>query len=257
MDFLIESGAVVDLECNKMSFTDSSRVPTASSETLVEQTALTVFKEGKEGHSPQPKQLEAQSNKRQSIANNCPEKTTTQSRTWLVKAKENITMAPWSRQVVIGKLEFEEEQNPPTLVCVEPVPIPIEGILPARALTRVGPSARMTSQSDNRAKKSPDTRAYVMLANFSEETVVIPKATVVGLEEEVSETIVNKINSPRESDSTSPNRPLYQKLLNGKLDHLTQADKELIEPLLLKYTHIFHDEGTNDFKGLTSLSIKL
>jgi hypothetical protein len=37
-------------------------------------------------------------------------------------------------------------------------------------------------------------------------------------------------------------------LLNGKLD-LIQADKELIEPVLLKYSHIFHDEGTNDFKG--------
>jgi hypothetical protein len=65
----------------------------------------------------------------------------------------------------------------------------------------------MTSQSDDRAKKSVDTRAFVTLANFSEETLVIPKATVVGLAEEVSETIVNKINSPRESDSTSPNRP--------------------------------------------------
>jgi hypothetical protein len=112
MDFLIDSGAVVDLECNKMSFTDISRVPTASSETLVEQTALTVSKVGKEGHIPQSKQREAQPNKRQSIANNCPEKTTTQSRTWLVKAKEHITMAPRSRQFVIGKLEFEDEQPP-------------------------------------------------------------------------------------------------------------------------------------------------
>jgi hypothetical protein len=39
--------------------------------------------------------------------------------------------------VVQGRLETESKQNLPPLVVVEPVQIPIEGILPARAFTRV------------------------------------------------------------------------------------------------------------------------
>jgi len=30
---------------------------------------------------------------------------------------------------------------------------------------------------------------------------------------------------------------------------LNQEDRELIEPILLKYAHVFHDEETNHFKG--------
>ena len=43
------------------------------------------------------------------------ERTSTPVRAWLVKAKENITMAPRS-QVVTGKLEFEQEQERPPCV---------------------------------------------------------------------------------------------------------------------------------------------
>ena len=38
-------------------------------------------------------------------------------------------------------------------------------------------------------------------------------------------------------------------LLQGKLDHLPEAERKLNEPVLLEYTHVFHDEETNDFKG--------
>ena len=63
------------------------------------------------------------------------ERTSNPVRAWLVKDKDNITMAPRSQQVVIGKLELEQEQEPAPLVCIEPAHIPIEGVLPARALT--------------------------------------------------------------------------------------------------------------------------
>jgi len=33
-------------------------------------------------------------------------------KTWLVKAKENVTLASRCRQVVMGKVEFEKEQMP-------------------------------------------------------------------------------------------------------------------------------------------------
>jgi len=47
MDFLKESGAIVDLECNKMSDTDIGKVPRASGTTVNTDTALMVFMEGK------------------------------------------------------------------------------------------------------------------------------------------------------------------------------------------------------------------
>jgi len=53
------------------------------------------------------------------------EKTYTPVTAWLVKARENITTAPRSQQVLIGKLEFEQKQKPLPLVCIEPAHIPI------------------------------------------------------------------------------------------------------------------------------------
>ena len=59
MDFLKESWAIVDLECNKMSLADIGKVPRANGSTLKESTAFMVFMEGKEGHSPQPTRRQA------------------------------------------------------------------------------------------------------------------------------------------------------------------------------------------------------
>jgi len=90
-----------------------------------------------------------------------------------------------------------------------------------------------------------------MLADFSSETLTVPKATVLGLAEEVSEPLVNKVNSdaPIKPRKREKNYALYQMLLPGKLDHLSRKERQLIEPVILKYAHVFHDEGTNDFKG--------
>jgi hypothetical protein len=91
-----------------------------------------------------------------------------------------------------------------------------------------------------------------MLANFSDQTLTVPKSTVLGTAEEASEPLKAGINQRKESNSVSPLRPqrkknneaLYRKLLNGKLDHLIQEDREPIEPILLNYAHVFHDEET-------------
>jgi len=53
-DFLTESGAIIDLECNKMTFGEVSVTSRVRNETRDGRTALTVFSKGKEGHSPQP-----------------------------------------------------------------------------------------------------------------------------------------------------------------------------------------------------------
>ena len=42
---------------------------------------------------------------------------------------------------------------------------------------------------------------------------------------------------------------MYEKLLRNKLDHLSREEKQILEPVLLKYAQVFHDEETNDFKG--------
>ena len=96
-----------------------------------------------------------------------------------------------------------------------------------------------------------------MLANFSHETLTLPKSTVLGVAEEVSEELVDKINAPEQTNLDSPARPrrkrknevLYNKLLGGKLDHLPPEERRIIEPVLQKYAHVFHDEDTNDFKS--------
>jgi hypothetical protein len=85
---------------------------------------------------------------------------------------------------------------------------------------------------------------------------VVPKATVLGVAEGVSESIVDRINPKHETDLESPVKPrrqkknegLYNKLLRRKLDHLTQDERRAIQPVLLKYAHVFHDEESNDFK---------
>jgi len=44
--------------------------------------------------------------------------------------------------------------------------------------------------------------------------------------------------SPQEEEIEA----LYQKLLQDKLDYLTEEERQIIEPVLLKYAHVFQDE---------------
>jgi hypothetical protein len=68
-----------------------------------------------------------------------------------------------------------------------------------------------------------------MLANFSGEELTIPKATVIGVAEEVSESLIDSINAGIGKGANLPSKPprkerneaLYDKLLRGKLDRLT------------------------------------
>jgi hypothetical protein len=112
----------------------------------------------------------------QFLASPHPESTADQSRTWLVKVKENTTLAPRCRQIVTGVLDSGKGQSLPLLVCVEPVQIPIEGILPARALSRVERTVHgATSQGHGDATGNPSGSTYVMLANFSDEALIFPR----------------------------------------------------------------------------------
>ena len=68
---------------------------------------------------------------------------------------------------------------------------------------------------------------------------------------------MDRINTGKESEPhqrnrhgiLSRNKALYENLLKGKLDHLTNEKKGTVEPVLLQYAHICHDEDTSDFTG--------
>jgi hypothetical protein len=56
----------------------------------------------------------------------------------------------------------------------------------------------MTSQAYHKAARSPNTSEYVMLANFSDQTLTVPKPTVLGIAEEPSEPLIDRINQRKE-----------------------------------------------------------
>ena len=233
-DFLNEAVASIDFECRKMSFADIGKSPRACKVSPTKGAALTIFTEGKEGHSPQPCLREARHKDEQLSASPPREATTAQNETWLVKAKENITIGPRCRQIVTGIVESGKEQKIPPLVCIAPVQIPIEGTFSARALSRVEqPEHVITSQNDHKPTGRLHSCACVMVANFSDEALTIPKATVLGIAEGISESLVDKINAKSGTNFIEPVKPprkrknetLYNKLLQGKLDYLTSEEK--------------------------------
>jgi hypothetical protein len=89
---------------------------------------------------------------------------------------------------VTGRVNSGKEQKRPPLVCIDPVQIRIKGILPARALSRVEQHEHAVTSLDVR---KPTGRlhscACVMVANFSDEVLTTPKATVLGIAEGISE----------------------------------------------------------------------
>ena len=72
-----------------------------------------------------------------------------------------------------------------------------------------------------------------MIVNFTNKELTVPKATILGVAEEMSESIVDKINAQTECNADIPTKPprtmrneaLYNKLLQRKVDHLTSEDR--------------------------------
>jgi hypothetical protein len=96
-----------------------------------------------------------------------------------------------------------------------------------------------------------------MLANFTNEKLTIPKATALGVAEELSESLIDSINAGIGKDANLPSKPprkkrnetVYDKLLSGKLDHLIPDELRHIEPVLLENAHGWHEEDSNEFVG--------
>ena len=81
-----------------------------------------------------------------------------------------------------------------------------------------------------------------MLANLSVEKLTVPKHTVLGIAQQVSEEMIDKIRVEEGSDIDRTTRKrkketLHEKLLPGKLNRLTPEDGWHTEPILLKYSH--------------------
>jgi hypothetical protein len=115
----------------------------------------------------------------------------------------------------------------------------------------------VTSQDRHRTARARNSCAYVTVANFSDEKLTLPKATVLGVAEEISESLVYSVNAGNESGepqqvkkgNLNRNKALSEKLLKGKLDNLSEEERASIEHVLLRYAHLFHDEDSNDYKG--------
>jgi len=100
-----------------------------------------------------------------------------------------------------------------------------------------------------------------MVVNVSQE-IVLPKATVLGVAEGISPCVVAEIN-----DSDSHRSPpyfvngkvrtkrdantesKYSEYLEGVLGHLTRKERAVLEPILRKYRHVFHDDEAVEFKA--------
>jgi hypothetical protein len=96
-----------------------------------------------------------------------------------------------------------------------------------------------------------------MVTNFTHERVVLPKSTAVGVAEEISEALVATITTetkPQGENTSQPpiegkDDPAFRSYVEGKLKHLTAAERRVIEPVLLKYRRVLNDDTINDFKG--------
>jgi hypothetical protein len=117
INFLEKTGAEINFECGKMSLTDIDKVSRVYSFPPVGVASLTVFAEGKVRHSPQPSKLETRHTDEKFSASLSSEKTVQLDKSWVVKATENITIAPPCRKIVLGKLKSEKGQPPSTGLC--------------------------------------------------------------------------------------------------------------------------------------------
>jgi transposase InsO family protein len=99
-----------------------------------------------------------------------------------------------------------------------------------------------------------------MVVNFSHVEIELPKATVLGVAQEISATLIAEMNPPSNTGkcpkykkgtgvhSVEKNEK-FQTYVNGVLGHLNPAERAVMEPVLRKYRHVFHDETDNHFQG--------
>jgi hypothetical protein len=169
---------------------------------------------------------------------------------WLVRTTEEIRLVPRAKQLIVGRIELPKRRCKPDLVCIEPALILLEGVLAARTLSQ---SSQEISETD-----TPKKYVHVMVANFRQEELVLPKATVLGVAEEVTAGLVAAINDGRKASYTRHRRDdkpaveiyeSFKRYLDDALGHLSQEETAELEPVLIRYRHVFYDEEKNNFSG--------
>ena len=175
-----------------------------------------------------------------------------EAESWLVKTTKTVRLAPRAKQIVIGKVETPKRLAVPELVCVEPAQLPLEGVLVARGLSRAftkgTEQARecqamtpVMSRDDQLRSTQSSVYVHVMLANFSHEEIELPKASILGIAEETSASVVATINDGENENSscvaqartgvnTVVSDAAFKQYLQEKLGHLTHAERTVIEP---------------------------
>jgi hypothetical protein len=56
---------------------------------------------------------------------------------WILRSTQTIQLAPRFKHTVLGKLDLPRQCKTPSLVCVEPAQLPLEGMIAAHEVTRV------------------------------------------------------------------------------------------------------------------------
>ena len=90
------------------------------------------------------------------------------------------------------------------------------------------------------------------------------KGTILGVAQEISENLVVSVSDEEHADrgteqtffsvSNKEVPKWFKKHTDEKLAHLSSAERKIIEPVLIKYALIFHDDEINDFKS-TSVAV--
>jgi hypothetical protein len=123
---------------------------------------------------------------------------------WIVKTTETIKPAPKAKQIVVGRMEMSKRRESPELVCVEPAQLPLEGVLAARGLSRIFTKAQQPTKTqeaiisvtscDQLSSTQTGMYVHVIVVNFSHEEIQLPKATILGVAEQTSASVVADIN---------------------------------------------------------------
>jgi len=230
---------------------------------MANRSALAVFSNSNGHESRQARKSKAQRgsvNAPRNESGQKPHKGSLQdAESWIVKTTETIKITPRVKQIVVGKIELPKRQVSPDLVCGEPAPTSLRGIASGtwtrHSRIKTARQRQVASRSsqladDQLTGEHTRDRVPVMIVNFSHEVIGLPKASVIGVEEETYESLVAAINDTEPLNSKCSREtsrgenkiktdPVFRQYLNGNFEHLTREERSVMEPLLMKYRQSF------------------
>jgi hypothetical protein len=109
----------------------------------------------------------------------------------------------------------------------------------------------MTSRNSCETDRKSRSVVLVIIANFSDEEIVLPKPTVIGVAEEISEGLVASNNDGHGFETlhkgkTAKQSVEFRNYFNEKLEHLNSKERSVLETVLQKYMHVLNEEGSNE-----------